>query len=507
MEYDGNDARDTKRNSMTTRREFLKAAGMLAISPAASLPQSPQPAGFLVNDIHSQLNATRVADIVRPASLEIVQRTIERARRTRRGISVSGGRHAMGGQQFGRDTILLDTRPLNRVLSFDAQSGVVEVEAGIQWPQLVYQTIRAQGEAPQWGIAQKQTGADRLTLGGTLAANAHGRQLRMKPIVENVESFALVDAQGEVRKCNRTENAELFRLAIGGYGLFGIITIVKLRLAPRLKVRRVVEIRTMDGLIRAFEQRIADGFLYGDFQFSIDPASDDFLRRGVFSCYEPVPANTKLTQGEKQLGDNDWRALLYMAHANRGGAFERYAAYYRSTHGMVYWSDEHQLSIYPDHYHREIDRKLGGPRASEMITEIYVPRERLEHFLAEARDDFRKNHVGLVYGTIRLIERDDESFLAWAKQPYACTIFNLHTEHTPAGIERASGHFRRLIDMAIRRGGSYYLTYHRWAAREQVTECYPQFAEFLKLKRKHDPDERFQSEWYRHYRRMFADQL
>lgn len=33
-------------------------------------------------------------------------------------------------------------------------------------------------------------------------------------------------------------------------------------------------------------------------------------------------------------------------------------------------------------------------------------------------------------GTIRLIERDDETFLAWARQPYACVIFNLHVVHT-----------------------------------------------------------------------------
>jgi hypothetical protein len=40
-----------------------------------------------------------------------------------------------------------------------------------------------------------------------------------------------------------------------------------------------------------------------------------------------------------------------------------------------------------------------------------------------------------------------------------------------------------------------------------VEACYPQFAEFLRLKREFDPDERFQSEWYRHYRAMFADAL
>ena len=63
---------------------------------------------------------------------------------------------------------------------------------------------------------------------------------------------------------------------------------------------------------------------------------------------------------------------------------------------------------------------------------------------------------------------------------------------------------RALIDAAAGHGGSYFLTYHRWATRTQVETCYPKFAELLRLKRAHDPAERFQSEWYRHYRAMFA---
>ena len=98
-------------------------------------------------------------------------------------------------------------------------------------------------------------------------------------------------------------------------------------------------------------------------------------------------------------------------------------------------------------------------------------------------------------------------FLPWAKQPYACTIFNLHTVRTPEGLEHSADAFRRLIDMAVRRNGNYYLTYHRDATREQVLACYPNFPEFLRLKRKHDPDERFQSDWYRFYKDMFAKDL
>jgi hypothetical protein len=112
--------------------------------------------------------------------------------------------------------------------------------------------------------------------------------------------------------------------------------------------------------------------------------------------------------------------------------------------------------------------------------------------------------VDVIYGTVRLIERDDESFLAWAREPWACVIFNVHTEHTPEGIERSADAFRRLIELASARGGSYFLTYHRWARRDQVEACYPQFREFLARKREHDPDLVFQSDWYRHHAGLFS---
>jgi FAD/FMN-containing dehydrogenase len=494
---------------MISRRNFLASSLAFAVASATSNRFTLEPESILVNDIHSQLNPTRVSEILQPQSLAEVQNIVRTSRKDRTAISIAGGRHAMGGQQFGTDTLLIDIRKLNRIVNLDRKNGIIEVEAGIEWPELIDGYLNLQKDDSQsWGIAQKQTGADRLTMSGTIAANAHGRGLEMRPFISDVESFVLVDATGAAKTCSRTENPELFRLVHGGYGLFGVVTTLKLRLVPRRKVERVVEIRTVDDLIPAFDKRIADGFQYGDFQFAIEAESDDFLHKGVFSCYRPVPMDTPIPATEKQLTDENWRQLLLLAHTDQKQAFDRYAEYYLSTNGQVYWSDLHQLSIYPDNYHREIDEKLHAPYpATEMITEINVPRPALKDFLGEVREDFRKNKVELIYGTVRLIERDNESFLPWAKQDYACTIFNLHTVHSPEGLQRSEQAFRRLIDMAARRNGSYYLTYHRYATRQQVESCYPQFAEFLRLKKKYDPEERFQSDWYRHYKKMFADAL
>jgi FAD/FMN-containing dehydrogenase len=412
----------------------------------------------------------------------------------------------MGGQQFCDGGLLLDTTSLDAVLDFDEVNGTIEAEAGLQWPDLLaYLHEQQRDDGPGWAIAQKQTGADRLSLGGALSANVHGRGLTMKPIVSDVEAFTLVSADGEVLKCSRDENRELFSLAAGGYGLFGVIYSIQLRLVRRRKLERVVEIREIEGLIDAFTQRIDDGFLYGDFQFSIEPESDDFLRRGVFSCYRPVDDSTPILDDQKALTRADWQKLLYLAHTDKRTAFETYARHYLGTSGQIYLSDAHQFADYVDGYHEALDSALAPPHpATEMITEVYVPRHRLSDFMLEAAEDFRNTGVDVVYGTIRLIERDDESFLPWAKQAYAGVIFNLHTVHTAEGIEHSASAFRRLIDLAIARDGSYFLTYHRWATPQQLEACYPQIRRFFEEKRRYDPDELFQSEWYRAYRSAFT---
>jgi FAD/FMN-containing dehydrogenase len=360
------------------------------------------------------------------------------------------------------------------------------------------------GRVNAWGIRQKQTGSDHLSLGGALAANVHGRGLTQRPIVNDVESFTVVDPHGAPRMVSRETEPELFGLVIGGYGLFGAVTSIRLRLAPRRILQRTVVLVTVDELLARFDERIAQGFLFGDCQFSIDEASPDFLRVGIFSCYGPDPGATSIPDGQRALSTQDWGRLLYLTHTDRAKAAQAYIAHYLATSGQLYWSDLHQRSEYVGGYHATLDRMIGSAApGSEIITELYVPRAELAAFMTDAAEALRDGDPIVVYGTIRLVERDDEAVLTWAREPWACVIFNLHTVHDAAGMASASEAFSMLIDLARAHGGSYYLTYHRFASAAQLAACHPRFAEFVATKRRLDPEERFSSDWYRHYSASF----
>ena len=91
-----------------------------AVLPAAGETQP----GVLVNDVQSQLNPTRVAWVAEPRRVSELQSLVEAARADGRPVSVAGGRHAMGGQQFATDAApARHDGHATGVLALDAERG------------------------------------------------------------------------------------------------------------------------------------------------------------------------------------------------------------------------------------------------------------------------------------------------------------------------------------------------------------------------------------------------
>src|SRR5688500_5423788 len=98
----------------------------------------------VVNDVHSGLNATAVKRVLRPESLVQLSESVKTACERRLQVSIAGGRHAMGGQQFLQNGFVLDMTALNRVLHLDPENGIVRIETGASWPRLLEQLEQLQ---------------------------------------------------------------------------------------------------------------------------------------------------------------------------------------------------------------------------------------------------------------------------------------------------------------------------------------------------------------------------
>ena len=98
-----------------------------------------------VNDIHSGLNPTVVSTVFHPVGIKAIADLVKKAREAKARISISGGRHAMGGQQFGRETWLVDLRSHTAIHSLDRERGWITVNAGVQWRTLIKGYLQMQG--------------------------------------------------------------------------------------------------------------------------------------------------------------------------------------------------------------------------------------------------------------------------------------------------------------------------------------------------------------------------
>ena len=133
---------------------------------------------------------------------------------------------------------------------------------------------------------------DSFSIGGSLSVNCHGWQLGRPPLVSTVESFRLMTADGSVATCSRTENAELFSLAAGGYGLFGVILDVRLRVVPNERYR----IARYGFDADSFENRVRGACVAKpkDAQMAfgrlcVVPGEDSFLKEALLTVFHRDP--------------------------------------------------------------------------------------------------------------------------------------------------------------------------------------------------------------------------
>ena len=413
----------------------------------------------------------------------------------------------MGGQQFGEGT----RAPGHAGHDRDREPGrgarhQCHVEAGASWTALIDGLLERQaGQGRQWGIRQKQTGADILTIGGAVASNVHGRGLTSGA---NRGGHRGVHAGRPCRTVSTTSTGNripaLFRLVIGGYGLFGVVTSVQLRLARRVSPAQGRSHSSISMSSRAPSRSAI--------RVGLHVRRLSVLHRRAFpglpAIGHPVvlPAGTRCHGRAARPTRFDHRRLETppLPHARRPsrGRPRVYVAHYTATSGQLYWTDLHQRSEYIGGYHPALDRVLRATTpASEIITEIYVPRTALASFMRAAR---RPSQAGRSSGRVRHHPpgraRHGNSF---SRGP---------GNHGPASSSISTRPTMRMGCCRLRGRSAPSSIWPR--ARWELLPDLPSFRHARSTggmspehprvsgrEAEHDPEERFQSEWYRHLRR------
>ena len=123
----------------------------------------------------------------------------------------------------------------------------------------------------------------------------------------------------------------------------------------------------------------------------------------------------------------------------------------------------------------------------------------LPKFVSAMRDILREHEPNLLNVTVRSVERDEDTFLRYADQQMIAFVMLYVQQRTDAGERAMESLTHELIDAALENKGRYYLPYRLHATQKQFHRAYPKASEFFTLKRKYDPQELFQNQFYLKY--------
>ena len=116
---------------------------------------------------------------------------------------------------------------LNQIISFDDSSGVLVVESGILLNDIINTFL------PRGWFPYVTPGSKFITVGGLIAADVHGKNHHKEGSFRNfVEWFEIINPKGEIIKCSKNENINLYEWTIGGMGLTGVIIRAAIKLRP-----------------------------------------------------------------------------------------------------------------------------------------------------------------------------------------------------------------------------------------------------------------------------------
>ena len=438
-----------------------------------------------INDA-SGLNETTHSGIIRlPAdlnqSISLLRETLKQANLKNKRIIPLGARHSMGKQSIGRGAIHID---LSRLKAIKMENGLLHVQAGARWKE-VLQFLAPLGLS----VEVMQSNAD-FSIGGTLSVNAHGWQPDRPPVSSTVEKITLLKANGELLTCSRSENKQVFKHALGGYGLFGIILEAWIRPVPNEILRSSHQIVTCENFnsqwnrIKESPIRLAFGRL------SVAP--ETFFEQVLLTSYQTTGKISKLPAEYEPTPKTSLARAIFRASLNsaRGKSFRQWMEnLIGGEAGGIH--SRANLLIEPVRIFTNNDKDK-----TDILVEIFVPQEKFADFISLAREIMRNQANSLLNVTIREISQDEDTALPYAKKDMFGLVMLFTIDRTEEAEKALLPSVSRLIELALKHGGTFYLPYRNYANSKQMLQAYPELDNFISLKKKEDPKEIFASDFY-----------
>jgi FAD/FMN-containing dehydrogenase len=448
------------------------------------------------------------ARVLLPRDLDGIRVALAEARRAGKPLALRGTGNSYGDASLLTGGMVLDLSRLDRILSFDPESGIAEVEPGVTVRQLWRHVL------PHGWWPRVVSGTSMPTIGGIAAANIHGKNnFAVGTVGDAILEFDLLAPDGRLFTCSRERESDLFHAAIGAFGLLGVFTRI------RLQTKRVhsgeLLVRTFAGrdlgeLMDFVRAHVTDAdYLVG----WIDAfARGDALGRGqihharyLAEGEDPHPEAT-LTAAHQELSpmvfgifpkSELWRL---MRHVNNDRGM-------RLVNALRYWQGRLEGALAPRRWtHVEFAFLLDfvpnwkwsyGRRPGEGLIQFqpFVPDARAHQVFCRILR--RSRERGFVpYLAVLKRHRPDPFWLTHALDGWSLA---LDYKVTPATREALFAHCRELAELVFEAGGRFYFAKDLVLPPGSAARIFPAetLQRFLELKRALDPEDLLQTDLWR----------
>ncbi len=452
-----------------------------------------------INDA-SCLNRTSVYGIVKITSIDDIKNALAYARTNGLKVAIAAVRHSMGGQAFAKNAVVLDMRGFNQI-KLDEAHKIITVQSGATWHDI--QTLLH----PKYAVKAMQS-TDIFSVGGSISVNAHGMDHQVGSVGKTIRAMRVMLPSGDIKQVSRTENAKLFNLVLGGYGLFGIVLDVDLDITDNVVYdpgRRVLDYADFPRLFA--EELAADkrlGLMYGH----LSTAPQSLLREMLLYTYESQTlaqsevkidplgevSGTKLRRfvmNFSKLGDVPmrikWFAEKYVEPRMESCSVSRNQAMKDGEACLVSRNQPMHDSV------PYLRNSLKGE--TDILQEYFIPRDQFVPFVDGLRAIVQAQQVNLLNASIRVVHQES-NFLNYAPQDTFSVVLYINQQTDEVGNAKMRQVTSELIDLSNRVHGRFFLPYQLYYSAAQLKQAYPEIDAFFAAKRQYDPQEMLTNTFY-----------
>jgi FAD/FMN-containing dehydrogenase len=453
----------------------VAADGKVVLNDASLLSPTPVSAHVTIRDNERQ------------TVIERVRTALKEARTAGRPFIASAARHSMGGQSLAANgtVVTLDQQGLEA----DTATKTYRVAAGARWS-----TIIAKLDSIGFSPAVMQSNND-FGVASTFSVNAHGWPVPFSGCGSTVRAVTMMLADGTLLNCSRTENADLFRHAMGGYGLFGVITELELDMVPNALLAPAFEDVNAADLGTRFAAQLASDrsiqMAYG----RMDVSLDRFFDRALLITYRPTADQSKLPAASGSGFMSRASRPLFRNQVESDGA-KHFRWWVETSLGRRMAGNATRNSLMNEPVITLDDR---DPLRTDILHEYFVAPSRFAEFVHACKDVIPASYQQLLNITLRYVDTDRDSVLAYATEPRIAAVMLFSQEHTVRGEADMARMTHALIERVLAIGGTYYLPYRPHASLDQLARGYPAAAAFAARKREVDRDLLFRNHLWNTY--------